>query len=88
MIIVVKMEKGRSDATKKRAAEALTRAAVEGLATRAEGVHVLFDDYTKENWAIGGKLQIDRRGPDPVPNGNIEDGWTPAELDKVKPPLV
>ena len=88
MIIVVKMETGRSDATKKRAAEALTKAAVAGLGTRAEGVHVLFDDYTKENWAIGGKLQWDRRGPDPVPNGNLEDGWKPSDLDKPKPPLV
>ncbi|MGV3651877.1 MAG: tautomerase family protein [Devosia sp.] len=72
MMIIVKMEKGRNDDTKRRAAEALTKAAVEGLATKASGCHVLFDDYTKENWAIGGELQLDRRGPGPVTNGNRE----------------
>jgi 4-oxalocrotonate tautomerase len=88
MMIVIKMETGRNDNTKRRAAEALTKAAVESLQTRGEGVHVLFDDYTKENWAIGGKLQIDRRGPDPVPNGNIDEGWDPESLKTPKPPLV
>ena len=70
MIITIQMEKGRNVNTKRAAADAFTKAAMATLGVKAEWVTVLFEDYEKENWAIGGELQLDRRGPEPVTLGN------------------
>lgn len=72
MIITIQMEKGRNTNTKRRAADAFTKAAMATLGVKAEWVNVLFKDYEREDWAIGGELQLDRRGPGHVTNGNID----------------
>ncbi|CAH1670939.1 tautomerase family protein [Chelatococcus asaccharovorans] len=70
MIITIQMEKGRNVDTKRRAAKAFTDAAIATLGAKAEWVTVLFEDYERTDWAIGGNLQLDRHGPGLVTLGN------------------
>lgn len=72
MIISVQLEKGRNTETKRRAVAALTQAAVDTLGAKPEWVNILFEEYTKENWGIDGKIQLDRHGPGPITLGNRE----------------
>nr|WP_048645234.1 tautomerase family protein [Nitratireductor soli] len=72
MIITIQMEKGRNDDTKRAAAAAFTQAAIDTLGAKSQWVNILFEDYTKENWAIDGRLQLDRHGPGPITLGNKE----------------
>ncbi len=60
MIITIQMEKSRTVDAKRAAADAFTRAAIATLGAKAEWVTVLFEDYEKINWAIGGELLLDR----------------------------
>ena len=62
-IITVRLARGRTIDAKRRAAKAITDAAVAELGVRPEWVTVLFEEYDRENWATGGELHSDRFGP-------------------------
>jgi 4-oxalocrotonate tautomerase len=74
MIVTIQLEKGRTTETKAAAARAFTQAAIDTLGAKAEWVNVLFEEYAKDNWAIDGKLQLERHGPGPVTLGNKPEG--------------
>jgi len=61
--ITIKMDKGRSVETKRKVAAAVTDAIVKALGSKPEWITVVFEDYERENWSIGGALQLDRHGP-------------------------
>ena len=44
-------------------AAAVTDAIVASLGGEASHVTILFEDYPRNDWAIGGELQLDRHGP-------------------------
>ncbi|KKM12044.1 4-oxalocrotonate tautomerase [Clostridiales bacterium PH28_bin88] len=54
--IQIKMAKGRSTAQKQEFVEAITREAVRILQVKPEWVTVVFDEYSRDNWATGGEL--------------------------------
>ncbi|WP_323748815.1 tautomerase family protein [Chelatococcus asaccharovorans] len=60
MIISIQFENSRTDDTKRAGAKAMTEAAVATLGVKPEWVTVLYENYDKENWAIGGELLLDR----------------------------
>jgi len=55
-VIYVNMLEGRSRDQKVRLARSITQAFVEIAKAPPEQVTVVFSDYPKENWAVGGKL--------------------------------
>lgn len=68
--LTVKFHKGRSADKKRQIAARTTDAIVGVIGGERDWVTVVFDDYAQEDWAIGGRLQLDRHGavppPDPV----------------------
>lgn len=62
-IITIQMDKGRSVQTKREVAAAITDAVVATLGGERKWVTILFEDYERNDWAIGGNLQLDRHGP-------------------------
>jgi len=61
--LTVKFHKGRTPDKKRQIAVALTEAIVDTIGGERDWVTVVFDDYAQEDWAIGGSLQLDRKGP-------------------------
>ena len=59
-IIRVEMFEGRTVEQKRRLAAALTDAIVEEAGADRASVRVVFSDYAKTDWAIGGTLAADR----------------------------
>ncbi len=68
-IIRVEMHEGRTVAQKRALAAALTDAIVEHAGAEPGAVRVLFSDYTKDDWAIGGQLVSDREQAASPPTG-------------------
>ncbi|SEB65352.1 4-oxalocrotonate tautomerase family enzyme [Nitratireductor aquibiodomus] len=66
--ISVKFHKGRQADKKRQVAAGITDAVVSVLGGERDWVTVVFDDYAQEDWAIGGRLQLDRHGPVPPPD--------------------
>jgi 4-oxalocrotonate tautomerase len=62
-VITVRIAKGRSLETKRRMAEAVTKAVAETLDVKPEWVTLLIEEFERENWATGGELHIDKLGP-------------------------
>lgn len=60
-IIRVEMFEGRTVDQKRRLAAALTDAIVEEAGADRATVRVIFNDYAKTDWAIGGELAGDRQ---------------------------
>ena len=58
-IIRVEMWKGATKETKAKLAKALTHAMSEIANKPPEYINVLFTDFEKEDWAIGGELASD-----------------------------
>ena len=58
-IIRVEMYEGRTVEQKRELAAALTSEACRILKCGPEQVHVVIDNISKENWALGGKLACD-----------------------------
>ena len=71
-IITVHMEKGRPIEKKRALADAVTKAVAVALDVPPEWVTVLIDEVERENWAIGGRLQLDKLGP------GLRQGWRPG----------
>jgi len=62
-IITVRIAKGRSLETKRRLAEAVTKAVTETLDVKPEWVTLLIEEFDRENWATGGELHAGKLGP-------------------------
>ena len=58
--VVVHMWEGRSVEQKRALTKAITDAMVEHADARPDGLHVVIQEYPKENWARAGVLGIDR----------------------------
>jgi 4-oxalocrotonate tautomerase len=58
--VIVHMWEGRSLAQKRALTRALTEAMVEHAGARPDGLHVVIQEYPKENWARAGVLGVDR----------------------------
>lgn len=68
-IINVKMFMGRSVETKQKFADAITKEAVEILGVKKETVTIIFDEYERDNWAIGGTINSLKRNDVNVSEG-------------------
>jgi 4-oxalocrotonate tautomerase len=62
-VITIKMDAGRSIQKKREIAAAVTDAIVATVGGGPGHVTILFEDYDRTDWAIGGDLQLDRHGP-------------------------
>ena len=58
--VVVKMIEGRSVEQKRRRVKELTNVVVKYTGVTEDQVHVVIEDYAKENWAAGGVLLADK----------------------------
>ena len=58
--VVVKMIEGRSVEQKRRLVKELTSVVVKYTGVTEDQVHVVIEDYAKENWAAGGTLLADK----------------------------
>lgn len=58
--VVVHMFDGRSVEQKRALTAAITQAMVEHAEARPDGLHVVIQEYSTENWARAGVLGIDR----------------------------
>jgi len=63
-VVTIHMEKGRPIEKKRSLADAVTKAVAVALDVPQEWVTVIVDEIERENWAIGGQLQLDKLGPD------------------------
>lgn len=63
--VTIKFHKGRTPDKKRQIAARVTDSIVGVIGGDPDRVTVVFDGYAQEDWAIGGKLQLDRHGPVP-----------------------
>jgi 4-oxalocrotonate tautomerase len=61
-VVRVEMWEGRSLEQKRRIARELTDALVRIIDCDPATVRVLIDEYSSENWAVGGTLRVDATG--------------------------
>ena len=59
--IRVELFEGRTTEQKKNLVQALTKACVETLGSKAEGVDVILYDIKKTDWATGGELWSEKK---------------------------
>jgi 4-oxalocrotonate tautomerase len=62
-VVTVHMEKGRPVEMKRALSEAVTTAVAGILDVPLDWVTIIIDEVERENWAVGGQLQLDRFGP-------------------------
>ena len=62
-VVAIQMEKGRSIEMKRELADAVTKAVTAALDVPAEWVTIIINEVERENWAVGGQLQVDKFGP-------------------------
>ena len=62
-VVTVQMEKGRPVEMKRVLSEAVTTAVAGALDIPPDWVILIIDEVERENWAIGGRLQLDKFGP-------------------------
>jgi 4-oxalocrotonate tautomerase len=62
-VVTVQMEKGRPVEMKRALSEAVTTAIAGALDIPPDWVILIIDEVERENWAIGGRLQLDKFGP-------------------------
>ena len=55
-VIRIEMIEGRTEEQKQRIAELVTKAMVEVAGVKSEETWVVFEDVSRGNWAVGGKL--------------------------------
>ena len=61
--IRITLDEGRSTDKKRAVADAVTDAIVATLGGERDWVTIVFEDVSREDWSIGGRLQLDRKGP-------------------------
>jgi 4-oxalocrotonate tautomerase len=59
-VVTVEIWEGRTVEQKRRLCKAITDAMVEHADARPDGLHVIIHEISRENWARGGVLGIDR----------------------------
>jgi 4-oxalocrotonate tautomerase len=59
-IVTVEIWEGRTVDQKRRLCKAITEAMVEHMDARPDGLHVIIHEVSRENWARGGVLGVDR----------------------------
>lgn len=59
-VVTVQLWEGRSLDQKRALVRAITEAMVEHADARADGLHVILQEYDRENWGRAGVLGIDR----------------------------
>lgn len=57
-VVRVCFYEGRSPEKKRQIAEAITSALVNIAGSKREAVNVMFDNFTKEDWVIGGAPEL------------------------------
>ena len=58
-VVKIEMLEGRTKQQKVKLVQAVTKALVDIANAKEESVTVVFSEYSKENWAQGGKLLSD-----------------------------
>ena len=58
--ITIQIAKGHSLEKKRELAQAVTDTIVSNLGTKPEWVTIHIDEFDRENWAVGGKLHVDK----------------------------
>ena len=59
-MIHVELLEGRSQEQKRELAEVFTREMARICDCKEQGIYVVFDEVSKDNWSVGGKLISDR----------------------------
>ena len=59
-VVIVMMWEGRSVEQKRKLTKAITKALAEHAGVNTDGLHVVIQESTRENWARNGVLGIDR----------------------------
>jgi 4-oxalocrotonate tautomerase len=59
-VVTVQLWEGRSVDQKRALVRAITDAMVEHADARPDGLHVIIQEYSRENWARAGVLGVDR----------------------------
>ncbi|WP_428670787.1 tautomerase family protein [Reyranella sp.] len=62
-VVTVQMEKGRPLEMKRALADGVTTAVAGALDVPADWVTLIINEVERENWAVGGRLQLDKLGP-------------------------
>lgn len=57
-VVRVSLYEGRSPEKKRQIAELITDALVSVAGSKRDGVHVIFDNVSKEDWVIGGAAEF------------------------------
>ncbi len=58
--ITIQIAKGHSLEKKRELTQAVTETIVTTLGTKPEWVTIHIDEFDRENWAVGGKLHVDK----------------------------
>jgi 4-oxalocrotonate tautomerase len=62
-VVTIHMEKGRPVEMKRALCEAVTTAVAGTLDVPPDWVTIIIGEVERENWAVGGQLQLDKFGP-------------------------
>jgi len=62
-VVTIHMEKGRPVEMKRALSDAVTTAVAGTLAVPPDWVTIIIAEVQRENWAVGGRLQLDKFGP-------------------------
>ena len=62
-VVTIHMEKGCSIEIKRALTDAVTKAVTVALDVPPEWVTIIIDEVKRENWVVGGRLQLDKFGP-------------------------
>jgi 4-oxalocrotonate tautomerase len=61
-VVTVQMLEGRTTEQKRRLVRAITDAMIEHAGAQPDALHVVIQEYGKENWGRSGVLTADREG--------------------------
>ena len=62
-VVTIHMERGRPIEMKGTLSDAVTKAVKVALDVPPEWVTIIIDEVERENWVVGGRLQLDKFGP-------------------------
>ncbi|MGF7158822.1 4-oxalocrotonate tautomerase [Rhodoligotrophos appendicifer] len=63
-VVRVSFFAGRSPEKKRQIAEAITSALVDIGGSKRDAVNVIFDNFAKEDWVIGGAPEFQKKAPE------------------------
>ena len=62
-VVAIHMDKSRPLEMKRTLADAATKAVTAALDVPPDWVTIIINEVERENWAVGGQLQLDKFGP-------------------------